>query len=191
MGRGQKAPLLETEVPLELRGCFDFADQVWQKRCGNTHGYVARLCKDCGRRDYIQIGDIRMRLHGETFTGRCPHCHTKEICRLYGLKGPGKGAANPRWRGGRHINRDGYVRVWIGRPTRYTFEHRLVMAEVLGRPLRPDETVHHKNGDRQDNRPENLELWQQAPGHPRGIRAHEQHCPTCTCGRIRKSHMKL
>jgi hypothetical protein len=73
---------------------------------------------------------------------------------------------------GRSKDAKGYVRLY--RPDHpnahasgWVFEHIYVLSEKLGRPLYPDERIHHKNGVRDDNRPENLELWttlQQPPG---------------------------
>lgn len=59
----------------------------------------------------------------------------------------------------------GYRRVWDG--TRRVMEHRLVMESMIGRPLLPAERVHHLNGTRADNRPENLVLVESHTEHLR------------------------
>lgn len=67
--------------------------------------------------------------------------------------------------GNRKLTSDGYINIYLpdredAQPsTGRVMEHRAVMADFIGRTLLPEEEVHHKNGVRNDNRLENLELW--------------------------------
>lgn len=81
-----------------------------------------------------------------------------------------------RRQGDRWETPEGYVYVRL-LGSAGALEHRIIMTHILGRPLRPEESVHHKNGVRNDNRPENLELW--VDGIRYGQRASEIVCPHC------------
>ena len=84
----------------------------------------------------------------------------------------GIGNTHRNWKGGRHKDSFGYIVVYTGKES-YGLEHQMVMEKVLGRKLYPWERVHHKNGDRADNRKENLELV--IAGYHHG----QLECPKC------------
>ena len=71
----------------------------------------------------------------------------------YQFRGPG----NPQWKGGKYIDTQGYVRISVGKKRPMT-EHRFVMEAHLGRKLKKTEHVHHIDGDKTNNKIENLML---------------------------------
>lgn len=123
---------------------------------GSTNGKIKWLCQcSCGTKRTVTGNKL--------FWGESKSCG----CTRYA-----KGSESPAWRGGRAV-KAGYIQIYKWGHSNadvkgYLSEHVFVMSEYLGRPLEEGETVHHKNGVRSDNSPNNLELW--ASRHPRGQR---------------------
>lgn len=147
--------------------------------------FVAWTCRcDCGVRKVVLDQSLRKG------ASRSCGCLRRDQLRanppLRGRAGP----ENPKWKGGRHVDRRGYVEVWIPKGHRfwamarsmtgqggYVFEHRLRMAESLGRALESREEVHHIDGNRQNNEPANLQLRTTPQGA--GVVAKCRACGSC------------
>ena len=97
---------------------------------------------------------------------------------------------NVFWRGGYAVDEDGYILVRLpGHPDasgNYVRQHRLVMAEKLGRPLAPGEVVDHRNGDTSDNDPGNLRLFPSNAEHLRATLTGRKKVPAAEREHLRR-----
>jgi len=137
---------------------------------------IVRTCRNCGcafepSSRHLRCPSCRRQASHEVCACGAPKQRESSTCR--GCQAT-SGELNGNWRGGRTMHKAGYVMRRVpGHPrssarTPYVFEHILVMEDILGRNLLEGETVHHINGVKDDNRPDNLELWVRP--QPSGIR---------------------
>ena len=144
------------------------------KECGAIKHYAKGLCRQhyvrarYGRPLDVPIGDLRLRqacsvqgCDGKHYGKGYCHLHYKRMYKGQKVEGPRLRNRPDRIWGPWYFNSDGYVvrSQSVDGKMRYQYQHRLVMEETVGRPLLKHENVHHLNGVRDDNRPDNLELW--------------------------------
>ena len=124
-----------------------------------------RYCEQCGTL-------IEPRVYYRKDGGIKGYYMPEKYCSLSctGKAGSAHIAARAR---GYYVDKHGYRILMNGKRGGYKQpEHRAVMEAHIGRPLKPHETVHHKDGDRQNNALENLELW--STRHGKGQRVSDQ-----------------
>jgi hypothetical protein len=108
-----------------------------------------KACLFCGKIIKTKDGVCPSAIRRKKFCSRsCSVKYTKN-----GVFLPGEKHWN--WNGGVTIDSNGYRRIRVGK-YKYRNEHIIVAEKAIGRPLAKDEVVHHKNGDRLDNHPDNL-----------------------------------
>ena len=134
------------------------------------HGKAAWLCQcNCGK-ERIVSGDLL-----RSGSAKSCGCLRSELSRERLKKHVYlKGDQHPGWRGGRRTNKAGYVQVYApnhpraDKHTGYVYEHILNYEKYHDLHIPKGWQVHHRNGVRHDNHPENLELWRNS--HPSGQR---------------------
>lgn len=131
------------------------------------------------------------RIDGGKFKGHGLHCCSQTCATRNAVeKGTFVGKKNGAWKGGRRMHPSGYVLVRHG--GKYILEHRLVMQRHLGRELTTEEHVHHRNGDKTDNRIENLELTNANDHralHPMTTWSKHGHAACVGCGGTEARHV--
>ena len=139
------------------RGCVLYK----YKDCSAYTYFIYVICPKCSMGRWIKESHTNR----ENFTGLCLTCSSKRISKLN--KEINSGCNSTSWSGGRMMNGSEYIWVQISKDSpyypmahnrRYIPEHRLIMAQHLGRCLTGNEIVHHINGIKTDNRIENLAL---------------------------------
>uniref|UniRef100_A0A6M3LPF1 Putative homing endonuclease n=1 Tax=viral metagenome TaxID=1070528 RepID=A0A6M3LPF1_9ZZZZ len=156
----RKLKEIEIRQRLEQMGLAPYCGEIVR---GHTLGYkcddphVKARCPICGKTRWVAFHNLRRR------PGKCPHCcNLGNIC-----SEETKLKLHNRFCIGKRKTSGGYIEVWIPKTdfyylmaysNGYVLEHRLVVAQHLGRCLHRWEIVHHKNHIRDDNRVGNLQL---------------------------------
>ena len=155
--------------------------------------HKTRICKDCNKdieyNSYYAYhmankkncscrpcGNIKM---GKAHSGKKVSDSTRKK-----MSEAKSGANSPHWKGGVYTTSSGYRKIYQGPNKQYKLEHRIIFEKYLGRELLSTEVVHHENEIRNDNRIENLILFNNNTDH------RKWHCGNKTVSHIKGYDLK-